>query len=256
MLALDRWAVDRAALLQGEITAAYEAYQFHVIYQKLHNFCVVDMGGFYLDIIKDRQYTTQADSIPRRSAQTALYHIVEALARWLAPILSFTADELWQFIPGQRSDSVLLEEWYPDLMRLDGSETLGREYWQRMMAVKVAVNKQLEVQRVAGNIKGSLSAAVVLYCDDDLLQALRLLGNELRFVLITSEATLQALADGAHAVATELEGLRVEVHAADVPKCARCWHHRADVGAQARHPDLCARCIDNIEGAGEQRSFA
>ncbi len=261
MLAMDRWAVDRAALLQGEIMAAYDAYQFHLIYQKLHNFCVADMGGFYLDVIKDRQYTTQANSLARRSAQTALFHIVEALVRWLAPILSFTADEIWQYLPGERSESVLLEEWYAGLTLLDGSEALGRkalgrEFWERAMAVKAAVNKELEVQRAAGHVKGSLSAEVVLYCSEELLADLALLGDELRFVLITSEATLRPLQEGADAVVTEVDGLSIAVTPSAHPKCGRCWHHRTDVGADSQHPELCARCIDNIEGAGEQRLYA
>jgi isoleucyl-tRNA synthetase len=257
LLALDRWAIDRAALLQQDIVEAYTAYQFHTIYQKLHNFCVVDMGGFYLDIIKDRQYTTQADSLARRSAQTALYHIGEALARWLAPILSFTADEIWQFLPGERSDSVLLAEWYRGLGMLEGDELMGRGYWQRAMAVKTAVNKELEVQRAAGQVKGSLSAEVILYCDDPMLRALDLLGEELRFVLITSKASLALLADAPNdAVATDVDGLKIAVHSSSYAKCARCWHHRKDVGVSTAHPELCNRCIDNIEGAGEQRNFA
>jgi isoleucyl-tRNA synthetase len=257
MLALDRWAVDRAALLQRDIAEAFAGYQFHTIYQKLHNFCVVDMGGFYLDIIKDRQYTTRADSLARRSAQTALFHIGEALVRWLAPILSFTADEIWQFLPGERSESVLLEEWYDRLGMLGGDEPMGREYWQRAMAVKTAVNKELEVQRAAGKVKGSLSAEVVLYCDDALLQSLAMLGEELRFLLITSDASLAPLSEAPDkAVTTEVEGLRVEVKLSTHAKCARCWHQRGDVGSNASHPQLCERCIDNIEGAGERREFA
>ncbi len=256
MLALDRWAVDRAALLQAEIIEAFDAYQFHVIYQKLHNFCVVDMGGFYLDVIKDRQYTTQADSLARRSAQTALYRISEALVRWLAPILSFTADEIWQFLPGKRSESVLMEEWYQGLGTLEGSEAMGRDFWERAMAVKVAVNKELEVQRAAGGVKGSLSAGVVLYCSDELLASLALLGDELRFVLITSGAELKPLSEAVNAVDTELDGLKLTVVSSGHEKCARCWHHRADVGQHPEHVELCGRCIDNIEGAGEQRRYA
>ena len=256
MLALDRWAVDRAAILQEEICAAYDAYQFHLIYQKLHNFCVVDMGSFYLDIIKDRQYTTAADSQARRSAQTALYHIVEALVRWLAPVLSFTADELWQYLPGQRCDSVFLAEWYPHLDTLSGEEILGRAYWERMMAVKVAVNKELEVQRAAGGVRGSLSAEAVLYCDDPLAAELALLGDELRFVLITSGASLAPLAEGQNAVVTEIEGLRLQILPSAHAKCARCWHHREDVGRSATHPELCGRCVENIDGPGECRHYA
>lgn len=256
LLALDRWAVDRTALLQAEIIAAFDEYQFHLIYQKLHNFCVVDMGGFYLDVLKDRLYTTQPDSLARRSAQTALFHIAEALVRWLSPIVSFTAEEIWQFLPGHRGESILLEEWYQGLASMAEDEAMGREYWAQAMAVKVAVNKQLEVQRGEGAIKGSLSAEVVLYCDNSLLTLLGMLGEELRFVLITSSATLRPIDEAVDAVDTEVEGLKVQVRASAEQACVRCWHHRPEVGERAAHRELCDRCIDNIDGAGEQRRFA
>ncbi|UHQ54542.1 isoleucine--tRNA ligase [Microbulbifer sp. YPW16] len=255
LLALDRWALDKAARLQDEIVAAYDNYQFHQIYQKLHNFCVVEMGGFYLDIIKDRQYTTKADSVPRRSAQTALYHIVQAFTRWVAPILSFTADELWQSIPGEKGESVFVAEWYP-LPRLDADADKGADYWAAIAAVKTAVNKVLEEQRAAGNIGGSLQAAVTLYADDDLREKLLELQDELRFVLICSSTSVQRLSDAAGAHATELDGLKVEVRKVDHPKCARCWHYREDVGANAAHPEICGRCVENVEGAGEERHYA
>ncbi len=255
MLALDRWAVDRAARLQDEIVAAYDAYQFHQIYQKLHNFCVVDMGGFYLDIIKDRQYTTQADSRARRSAQTALYHIVEAFARWIAPILSFTADELWQFIPGERRGSVFTAEWYP-LARLDDGDTMGADYWRLVSEVKTAVNRVIEAKRNLGEVGGSLEAQVVLHCDSELKAQLERLGEELRFVLITSGASIADLASGNDADASDLEGLKVTVTRSGGAKCARCWHHREDVGHNAEHPEICGRCVENVSGDGEQRFFA
>ena len=255
MLALDRWAVDRAAQLQEEIVAAYDAYQLHQIYQKLHNFCVVDMGGFYLDIIKDRQYTTQADSRARRSAQSALYHIVEAFTRWIAPILSFTADELWKILPGERQGSVFVAEWYP-LARLAESETMGADYWRLVAEVKTAVNKVLEAKRNAGEVGGSLEAQVVLHCDGELKAQLERLGEELRFVLITSGASVADLASGAEAEATEMDGLKVTVTKSAGAKCSRCWHHREDVGSNAEHPEICGRCVDNVAGAGEQRLYA
>ena len=256
MLALDRWAVDRAACLQAQIVEAYDAYQFHLIYQKLHHFCVVDMGGFYLDIIKDRQYTTPRESVARRSVQTALYHIAEALARWMAPVLSFTADEIWQYLPGERAASVFLEEWYPQLRELEGGEALGRHYWERMMAVKAAVNRELEVRRAAGDVRGSLSAEVVLYCDERVAADLAALGDELRFVLITSAAAIAPLAQAGDAVATEIEGMKLRVTPSPHAKCVRCWHQRADVGTHREHPDLCGRCVDNVDGAGEVRRYA
>lgn len=257
MLSLDRWALDRAARLQDELLEHYREYHFHLIYQKLHNFCANDLGGFYLDVIKDRLYTTQADSRARRSAQTAIYHIGEALVRWIAPILSYTADEIWENLPGDRSQPVFTQLWYDALTRQDADETMGAEYWQHMMAVRDAVNKEMEAQRAAGAMRGSLDANVVLYCSGPLREQLERLGDELRFVLITSSARLENLEDApADSAETELEGLRLSVAASADEKCERCYHRRADVGASAEHPHLCGRCIVNVEGDGEPRQFA
>jgi isoleucyl-tRNA synthetase len=257
MLELDRWAVDRAFRLQEEIVAAYRDYQFHLIYQKVHNFCVTDMGGFYLDVIKDRQYTTQRESLPRRSCQTALYHIAEALVRWLAPILSFTAEEIWQHLPGRRGETVLTEVWYPGLFALDESDPYDRSFWDRVLAVRGAVGKHLEQARKAGAIGAALDAEVDLWCDDALRAALGKLGDELRFVLITSYAHLHALAAApADASPTEVDGLMVRVSVCPHAKCVRCWHHRGDVGADASHPQLCGRCVENVAGSGEIRKYA
>jgi isoleucyl-tRNA synthetase len=257
LLALDAWAIDRAALLQDEIRAAYEQYHFHLIYQKLHNFCVNDLGGFYLDIIKDRQYTTQADSLARRSAQTALFHIAEALVRWVAPILSYTAEEIWENLPGERPDSVFLAEWYCELPGLPASRAMGRDYWQRVVEVRDAVNRELENQRGQGVLRGSLDAEVVLYCDTDLKQLLSPLGDELRFVMITSAASLADMsAAPATAAETDHSGLRLEVSVSAAEKCERCWHRRADVGEAPEYPGLCGRCVENVSGDGELRHFA
>jgi len=257
MLELDRWAVDRALQLQQEIIAAYRDYQFHLIYQKFHNFSVVDMGGIYLDILKDRLYTTQADSLARRSAQTAMYHIIEAAVRWMAPILSFTADEIWRHIPGERGESVFLETWYEGLFSLDAEDSFDRGLWERVFAVRAAVGKQLEALRGSRTIGSSLDAEVDLYCDQALYEALSKLEDELRFVLITSYARLQpASGKPEQAAATDVEGLSVEVRASQHPKCSRCWHHREDVGQNPEHPELCGRCVENVAGAGETRRFA
>ncbi|AUM11969.1 isoleucine--tRNA ligase [Ketobacter alkanivorans] len=253
MLALDRWAVHRAAKLQQEIIECYDEYSFHSIYQKLHNYCVVDLGGFYLDVIKDRQYTCKTDSVARRSAQTALYHIVEALVRWIAPILSFTADELWQYLPGERSESVHLETWYQGLFELPAGETMNADFWQTVQGVKNAVNKQLEDARKNGTVGGSLEAEVDLSCSADLKEDLDRLGNELRFAMITSAVRVHQWNEGGDI--TELDGLRVEVKKSEHPKCVRCWHLRADVGSNNNHPELCLRCVDNVEGEGEARNF-
>ncbi|MFW9606671.1 MAG: class I tRNA ligase family protein, partial [Pseudomonas sp.] len=257
MLALDRWAVDAAARLQGELLEAYEQYRFWNVYSKVHNFCVQELGGFYLDIIKDRQYTTRADSVARRSCQTALFHIAEALVRWIAPILAFTAEEIWQYLPGERNASVLLNTWYEDLFTLDADADLGREFWAGVMAVKVAVNKELENQRSAKTIGGSLQADITLYADALLLATLEKLGDELRFVLITSYATIAPLTDApADAVDSDVAGLKLRVVKTGHTKCARCWHFREDVGTHAEHPELCGRCVDNVEGEGEVRRHA
>jgi isoleucyl-tRNA synthetase len=256
MMALDRWMVDRTLQLQNEIHEDYENYAFLKIYQKVYNFCESTLGGFYLDIIKDRQYTTQADSLTRRSCQTALYHVAEALVRWIAPILSFTADEIWQHLPGERGETVFYETWYQGLSEMPQSVELGLDYWRDISAVKEAVNKRLEDARKQGVIKGSLSAEVTLFCDGELAEKLKYLGEELRFVLITSEADVKPASEAVDAEQTVYEGLSVQVRPASNTKCERCWHHRADVGSHADHPDLCSRCVTNVYGSGETRAFA
>ncbi|WP_111643338.1 isoleucine--tRNA ligase [Marinimicrobium alkaliphilum] len=254
MVQLDRWIVQRAARLQQEIISAYDNYQFHSIYQKVHNFCVLELGGFYLDIIKDRQYTTKADSLPRRSAQTALYHVIEAFSRWIAPILSFTADEMWPLIPGKREANVFIAEWY-QLPALDAC-AVDPDFWGLVVEVKNAVNKVLEDKRNTGDIGGSLTAEVTLYCDEALKAQLQTLGDELRFVLITSSAQVEPMADAGDAESTDLEGLKLVVRKSAHKKCERCWHLRPDVGTHAGHEGICGRCVDNIDGAGEIRQFA
>jgi isoleucyl-tRNA synthetase len=257
MIELDRWVVDRALRLQEEIIEAYRTYQFHLIYQKVHNFCVVDLGGFYLDVIKDRQYTTQADGLPRRSCQTALYYVAEAMVRWLAPILSFTADEIWGHMPGHRDKTVFTATWYQGLFALPADDAFDRDFWDRVLAARVALGPALEDARKAGQIGSGLDAELDLYCDDDLYQTLTRLGDELRFVTITSEVRLHPLAERPDtAAATELPGLAVRVTPSRHPKCVRCWHHRPDVGTHSDHPELCGRCVENVAGPGETRRFA
>ncbi|MFN3882347.1 MAG: isoleucine--tRNA ligase [Nitrincola lacisaponensis] len=256
MLALDRWAVDATWRLQQKIIAAYDDYRFLDVYQAVHNFCVQELGGFYLDIIKDRQYTTQPESLARRSCQTALYHIAEALTRWIAPILSFTAEEIYEVLPGSRRESVLLSTWYEGLFTLSDEDDFGDAYWRRIMDIKDAVNKCLEDARNEKLVKASLAADVVLYVNEALQADLERLGNELRFVLITSSVTLKSLAEADTARETAVEGLKVAVASSEHPKCGRCWHHREDVGSHAEHPELCGRCVDNVSGEGEQRYYA
>lgn len=257
MLALDRWAVDAARRLQEDIIQSYEAYQFHQIYQKVHYFCAIEMGSFYLDIIKDRQYTTQVDSIARRSAQTAMFHIIEALARWTAPILSFTAEEIWQHIPGKRNESIFLNNWYENLASLPLSETMNEKYWDTLRQVRDAVNKEIENLRNVGKIGSGLEAAVKLYCDPALKMQLDALHNELRFVLITSSAEVYlAHSQLTEVTATDVPGLWLSVAPVPYQKCERCWHRRADIGDDSAHPALCGRCVENVEGKGEVRHYA
>ena len=256
LLPLDRWIVSKAQELQSELIEAYETYQFHHVYHKVHNFCSGELGGFYLDVIKDRQYTTQTNSIARRSCQTALYHMAEALSRWIAPILSFTAEEIWENLPGEREASVFLTEWH-ELPAYEASDGMGDAFWSSCQAVRQDVNKAMETERAQGHIRGSLDANVVLYATSELRQMLATLGDELRFVLITSGAELADIADApTEALVCEVEGLRVVVSASDAEKCERCWHRCDDIGSVAEHPSLCSRCVTNVAGKGEVRHYA
>ncbi|WP_416307572.1 isoleucine--tRNA ligase [Neptunicella sp. SCSIO 80796] len=257
LVALDLWAVQRAEQLQQELLVDYDNYDFLQICQKLMHFCSIEMGSFYLDIIKDRQYTAKADSVARRSCQTALFHIAEALVRWIAPIMSFTAQEIWQVMPGQRDEFVFTGQWYQDF-GLDAQQgQLDNSFWQQIMAVKDQVNGALEQARRDNQIGGSLQAEVTLYATPQLADVLATLEDELRFVLITSAAKVVRVEQAPdNVVATELDGLWVQITASEGEKCVRCWHYREDVGSNTAHQELCVRCVDNIEGEGEQRQYA
>ena len=257
LLALDRWVIDKAYGLQQEVLEAYDNYHFQLIYQKVHHFCAMDLGSFYLDIIKDRQYTAKADGLARRSAQTAMYHVIEALSRWLAPIISYTADEIWQYIPGERSDSIFLETWYEGLFPLDADSSMNHAFWDKVIEVRTAVSKELEHARTQSNIGGSLTAEITLYADGEVFKVLDQLRSELQFVFITSKATLIPLSDApTDALSTDLTELKLQVSASEHEKCVRCWHQREDVGTDAEHPELCGRCVDNIACDGETRHYA
>ncbi len=257
MLALDRWVVDKTYQLQELVKTSYQNYQFQQVYQKVHHFCAMDLGGFYLDIIKDRQYTAKTDGLARRSAQTAMFHVIEALSRWLAPIISYTADEIWQYIPGQRSESIFLETWYEELFPLDADETINQAVWEKVAAVRTVVSKEIENLRSQGTIGASLNAEVELYCNEDYATALNLLGNELHFVFITSGATVSdEKFRPENAIQTDIDGVSLTVVASEHKKCVRCWHQRYDVGDHQEHPELCGRCVENVAGEGETRLYA
>ncbi len=259
MLPLDQWAVDRAYQCQQDILEAYESYNFHVIYQKIHNFCAQEMGSLYLDITKDRQYTMQANSHARRSSQTAMYHIIEALTRWMAPILSFTADELWEYLPGERNESVLLNTWYDALVPLAENSKFDLASWQQVFAVRDAVSKELETLRADGKIKGGLTADVILYAhsESEIFKYLQELGDELKFVLITSSAALLPKSEKAvDAIESSVSGLWLNLSPSENDRCDRCWHQTAEIGKDKTHPELCDRCITNLpDGTGEKREF-
>ncbi|MCG7497573.1 isoleucine--tRNA ligase [Vibrio sp. Of7-15] len=257
MVALDRWAVGRALAAQEEIIKSYDAYNLHEVTQRLMHFCSVEMGSFYLDVIKDRQYTAKQGGHAQRSCQTALYYIVEALVRWMAPIMSFTADEIWNEMPGERDKFVFTGEWFDGLFGLAGEETLNDEFWAEIQQVRGAVNKLLEAARNDKVIGGALQAEVTIHANAELAAKLNSLEDELRFVLLTSKAEVVVVeAKPADAQETDVEGLFVTVKASDAAKCDRCWHHVADVGTIEGHEEICGRCVSNVEGDGETRQFA
>jgi len=240
-LEIDRYALAMARQLQGELQAHYDAYEFHFIVQKLQAFCSEDLGGFYLDILKDRLYTSGANSQERRAAQNALHHLTQALVRWMAPILSFTGEEVWAQLVGD--DSVFLHTWYDLPAQADEAMLLDR--WTRIRTVRADVQKELETFRAAGDIGSSLQGEVTLHASPETAALLQPLGDDLRYVLITSQA---------HLVAAETD--RIEVAPSAAKKCERCWHYREDVDTHADHPGLCGRCVSNLAGNGEARTHA
>ncbi|WP_296274665.1 class I tRNA ligase family protein, partial [Psychrobacter sp. UBA6730] len=263
LVSLDKFIIERAQTVQAQIISAYDAMDFHQVTQHITAFCSQDLGSFYLDIIKDRQYTTQTDGQPRRSAQTAIYHIVQALIRWITPILSFTAQEAWEVLHGA-DNYVFTEEWYtfPEFEL----SAISNDDWQRIMLAKDMVNKHIETARGEKIINANLSADVNLYADGAMHESLAKLGEELRFVLITSSATLKPMSDApadktstdeqTDASTDESVDLVVNVSAAAGTKCVRCWHIRDDIGTDSAHPELCARCVTNVSGDGEVRHYA
>lgn len=251
MLALDRWIVSKTAELQSQIINAYEQYNFHHLMQLILNYCTNDLGGFYLDIIKDRQYTTQENSLARRSAQTALHHLTNAMVCWLTPVLSFTAEEVWQNMPQNNNDSVFLQTWYEEL-----TEGYNNEAIDKCRSINTYVRKQMETMRAEKEIGSSLEVEVDIYCDKEAFNLLSGLGDELRFVFITSYARLHLINKEATDCVDAGEGVKIKVSKSSHEKCVRCWHHREEVGSIKDHPELCSRCVDNAIGNGEKREFA
>lgn len=268
LLVLDACLLAKVKRLQQEILVAYDAFEFHIITQKIQQFCSIELGSFYLDITKDRQYTCQTHSVARRSSQTVMYHLLQCLVRWLAPIVSFTADEIWQHLPKQGEASVFLSTWYEGLPSDSALHSAMRgltlPQLEYAMNARAVVNKALEQARQAGIIGSGLDAAVTLYvhADSELAHLLRQFDQELRFFLITSKTILS------HDTVPESldisllknsfeqeESLSVAIQAASEAKCVRCWHHQASVGQDSSHPELCARCVSNAFGMGEVRHW-
>ena len=261
-LLLDQWAIQQAYDVQQAVLAAYERYDFPEVVARIQNFCTNELGALYLDITKDRLYTMPTDSRGRRSAQSTMYRIAEALVRWLAPVLSFTAEEIWQAMPdtsgpGQRGDSVLFETWYDGLVATQSSPE-QRRYWTDLLAIRDRASRVLEGMRKAEQIGAGLEAKLVIHADAAAHARYAEAADELRFFFITSELDLAPLTPRADdAVKVELDGAEVWVSASvsNAAKCVRCWHRRDDVGSHAEHPELCGRCISNIEGPGEDRRW-
>ena len=251
MLVLDQWIVSKTADLQSQIVNEYDEYNFHLAMKMILNFCTNDLGGFYLDIIKDRQYTTQTDSLARRSAQSALYHIAHAMVRWITPVLSFTAEEVWQHLPGASNESVFLQTWYEDLEGNFNNHSI-----EVARDINAHLRKELEEMRGNKVIGSSLDAEVDIYCNDENYQALAELKDELRFVFITSDARIHLLSEKPKEATDIDKSLAIKVIKSSYQKCVRCWHHREEIGENKAHKDLCGRCIENVEGEGETRIFA
>jgi isoleucyl-tRNA synthetase len=251
MVALDRWIVHRAWEVQEKIKAAYARYDFAGIVQALLNFCSVDLGSLYLDVTKDRLYTMRGDSRGRRSAQGAMYRIVEAFVRWIAPVLSFTADELWGYLPaaterGARERNVLFATWYEGLAPLPSGAELDAAAFERLLALREQVAKVLEPMRANGQIGAALEAEITVTAGADTAAHLQPLAEELRFLFISGDVAV---------VAAQTDDIFVSAQPTTKSKCVRCWHHRADVGVSPAHPELCGRCVSNIEGPGEERRW-
>ena len=251
MLVLDRWIVSKTHDLQQQVINEYDNYNFHFVMKAILNFCTNDLGGFYLDVIKDRQYTTQTDSLARRSAQSALFHISHAMVRWLSPILSFTSEEIWQFLPGASNESVFLQTWYEDLEGNFDSPVI-----ESCRDINTHLRKELEEMRRNKVIGSSLDAEVDIYCKDENYQNLLGLKDELRFVFITSEARVNELSSKPSDAKEIDSSIAIKVYKSKHQKCVRCWHHRPEIGQNKMHNDLCDRCVENVSGKGENRVFA
>ena len=247
-LEIDRYAVALANQLQNDVEAHYKAYEFQPAVARMLTFCSEDLGGFYLDILKDRLYTSAPDSADRRAAQNALFHITRNLLKWLSPFLSFTAEEAWKSFPhgsaANPPESIFMEEFasFPEIAKAD--ELLAK--WNRIREIRSEVTKAIEIEREAGNVGSSLQAELTIKVGDVDFAILHSLEDDLRFVTITSSANIEL----------SNAGLEVLVRGSQYKKCGRCWHHTNDVGSNTDHPEMCSRCLSNLFGDGDHRLFA
>jgi len=257
-LLLDQWAIARTHALQQQITAAYERCDYADVVQRIANFCSNDLGAFYLDVTKDRLYTMQENSHGRRSAQSAMLRILEALVRWLAPILSFTAEEIWTHMPGEREPSVLFSTWYTELQAtIDQAADSG--FWDDLFALRERVTAMTETMRAQKEVGASLDVTVQAWVPEALLQRYAEVADELRFFFLVSDFQLLPVTERLdNTVVVDLPGcgeIGLQVQRSNATKCVRCWHHRSDVGIDPAHPELCSRCVSNVASKGEQRRY-
>ena len=244
LIELDKWILNSTLQLQVEVQEHFKKYQYHTAVQKIHNFCVNELGGIFLDIVKDRLYTTSTDSHARRSCQTSMYHIVSILVRLISPILSFTAEEIWQtYSPLKKQHkSVFLSKFIDDIEFVD--QQIIDEEWTKLFEIKDLVNQAIEKARNDGLVKGSLDTKVEIICTKDTYEILQNFGEELHFVFISSNCEIK-----------QGESLSINISQSKYEKCARCWHRSDTVNKSLNHPELCSRCVDNIENEGEVRRF-
>jgi isoleucyl-tRNA synthetase len=243
---IDRWALHQLEILKGRVLTAYHELEFHVIYQEINGFCTTEMSSFYLDILKDRMYTSRANSCERLSAQTVMFRILDALVRMLAPVLSFTSDEVWQFMPGEREESVHLAEFPPRNPEWRDDALAAR--WERIIKVRSDVSKALELARVAKTIGHSLDAAVAIAAPPELFEFLKGYAADLHSIFIVSKATLEAELEGEYRTSENLEGLKIQITAAPGEKCERCWYYSEELGSDAEHPTICPKCTAAVVG--------
>lgn len=258
MVEIDKWAIHKTKIVQDKIISFYNSYEFHNVVKKIVKFCTIDMSAFYLDIIKDRQYTIKYNSIPYRSGQTAIWYIIEALVKWIAPIISFTANEIWNYLPNKkRSKYVFTEEWFDRLFILDDNKFMNNDFWNEIFKIKSEVNKVIEHERIKNNFKNSLEGELILYTNNSLFKKLSSIKNELCFVFLTSKVKLldYYLADSNTYNSNVFNNLKIELRKTKNIKCLRCWNYSIPAYNKRIKQNICNRCILNTTGNGEIRKF-